>query len=482
VRERQHYNATLGMLAIACWSYALLQTAMAPALGTLQRDLHTTPTWSTWIMTSFLLSAAITTPIIGKLGDQYGKKRLMLISLTIFLVGCIGAAVSWNIWSLIGFRALQGSAGALFALSFAIVRDEFPSGKAGGGIAFLSSLFGVGAGLGIVISGLIVDNFSWRWLFISPAIAIVISLALIARFVPESPVKAPNRVDLPGALLFGSGLGALLLGLTEAENWGWGSAAVLGLFALSVVLLTVWLYVERRVPQPLIDLDVFSQRPVLLANATSLMLGVAMFASFITYPLFVETPRGMDATTQRLADYGLGLTATQTGLTMLPSSILMLGVGLMVGRIGARFGMKWPLAVGSLVLAGATFALAIWHDYVWQLVLEQALFGTGIALTMGSLPALVTESVRQTETGVANGMNVVIRQVGMVIGTQIGAVFLAAYTIGSSSVPSETGFTATFILGGVCAVVAAFFAVLVTPSRRGRRQELALAGAGAGQR
>jgi MFS family permease len=475
--ERQHYNATLGMLAIACCSYALLQTAMAPALGTLQRDLHTNTTWTTWIMTSFLLSAAVGTPIIGKLGDQYGKKRLLLVCLVIFLAGCIGAAAAWNIWSLIAFRALQGTAGALFALSFAVVRDEFPIDKVGSGIAFLSSLFGVGAGVGIVVSGVIVDNFSWRWLFISPAIAIVISLVLIARFVPESPVRAPARVDLPGALLFGLGLGALLLGLSEAEHWGWTSGKVLGLFAIAVALLATWLQVERGVAEPLIDLEVFSHRPVLLANATSLMLGLAMFSSFVTYPLFVETPHGMDAVTRHVADYGFGLSATKTGLTMLPSAVLMLLVGLFVGRIGLRFGMKWPLATGSLVLAAATASLAVLHHHVWQLVVAQALLGTGIALSMGSLPALVTESVRQTETGVANGMNVVIRQVGMVIGTQISAVLLAAYTIGSTGVPSETAFNATFVVGAVAGVAAAVLAFLVTPSRRGRRQELARAGA-----
>src|SRR5918911_3552330 len=202
---------------------------VVPALPTLQRDLHTTTTWVTWVLTVFLLVASVATPILGKLGDQYGKERLLTISLLIFLVGCAGCACAWNIWSLIAFRAVAGAGAAVFPLSFAIIRDEFPPEKVGVGIGLISAVFGVGGGFGIVLSGVIVDNFSWRWLFIVGAIGIAASIVLVHRFVPESPVKAPSRVDLPGAALLGSALVALLLALTEGESWGWTSARIAGL-------------------------------------------------------------------------------------------------------------------------------------------------------------------------------------------------------------------------------------------------------------
>src|SRR6266545_7291295 len=192
-----------------------------PALPALQRELHTTTTWVTWVLTVFLLVASVATPILGKLGDQYGKERLLAITLGIFLVGCIGAAASWNIWVLISFRALQGVGGAIFPLSFSIIRDEFPREKVGVAIGLISAVFGVGGGFGLVLSGVIVDHASWRWLFIVGAVGIAAATVLVRRFVPESPIKTPSRVDYLGASLLSGGLIALLLALTEGEHWGW---------------------------------------------------------------------------------------------------------------------------------------------------------------------------------------------------------------------------------------------------------------------
>lgn len=282
---RRHYNFTLGILTLAGTAFALQQTMVVPALPTLQRDLHTTTTWATWVLTVFLLVAAVATPILGKLGDQYGKERLLAISLTIFLAGCVGCAAAWDIWSLIAFRALAGAGGAVFPLSFAIIRDEFPPEKLGVGIGLVSAVYGVGGGFGIVLAGLIVDNLSWRWLFIVGSIGIAVALALVLRFVPESPIKTPSRVDAPGALLLSAGLIALLLALSEGESWGWSSARIVGLFAVSAVVFCVWVLVELRVPEPLVDMQVFADRPVLLTNLTALIAGFAMFGTFVLVPI-----------------------------------------------------------------------------------------------------------------------------------------------------------------------------------------------------
>src|SRR5215208_3192853 len=237
---RQHYNVTLAILTLAGIAFALQQTMVIPALPTLQEELHTTTTWVTWVLTVFLLVASVATPILGKLGDQYGKERLLVISLTLFLIGSIGAAAAWNIWSLIAWRALQGAGAAVFPLSYGIIRDEFPPEKVGVAIGLVSAVFGIGGGFGIVLSGLIVDNFSWRWLFIVGAVGIGIAVLLVQRFVPESPIKTPSRVDFVGASLLSGGLVALLLALTEGENWGWDSTRTFALFALSAVLLVAW--------------------------------------------------------------------------------------------------------------------------------------------------------------------------------------------------------------------------------------------------
>ena len=452
---RQHYNVTLAALTLAGCAFALQQTMVVPALPTLQRDLHTTTNWVTWVLTIFLLVASVATPILGKLGDQYGKERMLALSLVIFLAGCVGSAAAWNIWSLIAFRAIAGAGAAVFPLSFAIIRDEFPPEKVGVGIGLVSAVFGVGGGLGIVLSGVIVDNFSWRWLFIAGAIGVAASVVLVHRFVPESPIKTPSRVDVPGALLLSAGLIALLLALSEGESWGWGSGRVTGLFVASIVFFASWVRVELHVPEPLVDMRMFAQRPVLLTNLTALISGFAMFGTFVLIPNFVEMPHGL-----------------------LPSSVVLLVAGPLAGKIGRRVGMKWPLAVGLVLVAISAGSFALFHDHPWQILVPMPLFGTGFGFAYAAMATLITEAVRPTETGIATGMNTVMRTVGGVIGGQIGAVLLSAYTIGRTGYPAVTGYEIAFGLAAGASLVAAVLATFVTPNQRMRRRQVAVAAAG----
>jgi EmrB/QacA subfamily drug resistance transporter len=471
--RRQHYNVTLAILTIAGTAYALQQTMVIPALPALQRELHTTTTWVTWVLTILLLVASVSTPVLGKLGDQHGKERLLVISLALFLAGCVGAAVAWNIWTLIVFRAVQGLGAAVFPLSFGIIRDEFPREKVGVGIGLLSAVFGVGGGFGIVFSGLIVDHLSWRWLFILGAIPVAISVVLVHRFVPESPIKTPSRVDFIGAALLSAGLICLLLGLTEGESWGWTSARIAGLFVAAAVFLAVWVGAELSVPEPMVDMHVFMQRPVLLTNLCALITGFALFGTFVLLPNFVETPRGLSAATARVVHYGFGASATKAGLYLLPSSIVMLFAGPATGLIGRRTGFKWPLAAGMVASGAAAGGLALWHDRPWHILAAMPLLGIGVGFAFAAMATLITEAVRPTETGIATGMNTVMRTVGGVIGGEMGAVLLSAYTIRRTSVPSVTGYEAAFAVSAAAAFVGAVVAVFVT-APRARRKPLAV--------
>ena len=452
---RQHHNVTLAVLTLAGTAFAFQQTMVFPALPTFQEEFGASPAWTTWVLTAFLVSAAVTTPILGKLGDQYGKERLLLVSLGLFLAGCVGAAFAWNLPSLIGFRALSGAGGALFPLSFAIVRDEFPRERVGVGIGLLSAVFGVGGGFGIVLSGVIVDHLSWRLLFVLGSIPVAIALVLVHRFVPESPIKTPSRVDVPGALLLSGALVALMVGLTEGEHWGWSSAQVLGLFGLSAAFFLLWGAVESQVAAPMVDLHMLAHRPVLLTNVTTMISGFALFSCFVLIPAFVEAPstRG----------YGFGATATEAGVYLLPSSIAMLFSGPAAGLIGRRFGPRWPLAGGMAVVAAAALVLAAAHEEPWQVVLASALLGIGVGAAFAAMVALITENVDPREMAVATGMNTVVRMVGSVVGGQLGATLLTAQTIGGTSLPAESAFTWTFGLSAVAALLAAAIAISITP-------------------
>ena len=471
--ERQHYGLTLGVLTLAASAFALQQTMVVPALPALERELGASTTWVTWVLTGFLLSAAVFTPILGKLGDRYGKERLLVVALGIFLVGCIGSAAAPDIWTLIGFRILSGAAGAVFPLSIGIIRDEFPPDRMKIGIGLLSAVFGIGGGFGLVLSGLIVDHLSWRWLFVVGAIGVAAALVMVHRFVPESPIRSTSRIDVPGAVLLSLVLATLLLGMSEGPSWGWTSAPVLGLFAASAVSLALWIALELRVDEPLIDIRVLAERPVLLTNATALISGFAMFGSFVLVPRFAESPGGLPAAIADRVDYGFGASATMTGLYLVPGSFLMLFAGPAAGLLGRRFGSKWPLTIGMAIVSLSSAMLAALHDEPWQVVVAMAGLSLGVGFSFAAMAALITEAVDATETGIAMGINTVMRTVGAVVGAQVGAVILAAETLDGTAVPTEGAYVSAFVLATVAAAVAALIAVLVTPLRRGRRTALA---------
>jgi EmrB/QacA subfamily drug resistance transporter len=466
LRERQHYNVTLGILILAGVAFALQQTMVVPALPALREELHTTTAWVTWLLTGFLLTASVATPLLGKLGDQYGKERLLVISLSIFFVGCVGAALAPNIWFLIAFRMVQGAGGAVFPLSFAIIKDEFPEDKVGVAVGSVSAVFAIGGGLGLVLSGIIIDHLSWRWLFIVGAVAVGIAALLVHRFVPESPLKTESSVDFPGATLLSIGLIALLLGMTEGDSWGWGSARIVALFAISAVALVSWGLVELRVPEPMVDMRMLARRPVLVTNLTALIAGFAMFGSFVLIPNFVEIPRDLSASVASMVHYGFGASSTKAGLYLLPSALSGFFSGPLAGILGKRYGSKWPLALGMLIASIGIGLLAEWHSRPWHIVLGAFVLGVGLPFTFAAMAKLIVDSVRPIETGVATGVNTVMRTIGGVVGGQVGAAILTAEKIPGTPVPREGAFATAFWMSAVAAFVGAALAVFVTPLRR----------------
>jgi EmrB/QacA subfamily drug resistance transporter len=462
---RQHYNITLAVLTFAGIAFALQQTMILPALPTLQHELDTTTTWVTWLLTGFLLSASVATPLLGKLGDQYGKERLLVVSLGLFFLGSVGGMLAWDIASLIGCRILQGAGAAVFPLSFSIIKDEFPREKVGVAVGVVSAVFGVGGGLGLVLSGLLVDHLSWRWIFGLGAVAVGIAVVLVHLFVPESPIKTPSRVDVPGALLLSGGLVAMLIALSEGERWGWTSAPVIGLFTIAVVELLAWVRVELRVPEPMVDMRMMANRPVLYANLTGLIAGLAMFGTFAVIPQLVQLPNGLPAELAAMVDYGFGASATTTGLYLLPGAIAGFFTGPLSGVLARRFGPHVPMAIGVGLAALGFGFLAFFHDEPWQVLVGMGIAGGGIPMSFAAMANAIVASVRQSETGIATGMNTVMRTVGGVIGGQVVAAILAADTLGATSVPAESAFTAAFAIAGIGSLFAVVTALLGAPRR-----------------
>jgi EmrB/QacA subfamily drug resistance transporter len=457
---RQHYGITLAVLAVAALAYALLQTMVAPALPAIQRELDASTTSVTWVLTVYLLTASVATPILGRLGDMFGKERMLVVVLLLFALGSLIAALSHSIALLVAGRAVQGAAGAVFPLAFGIIRDEFPRERVATGIGLISATFGIGGGAGLALSGVIVDHLSYEWIFWFGLIVVGIAIVATHLFVPESPVKSPAKVDWAGAGLLSGGLVSLLLAVSEGNRWGWGSPEILGLFALAVVLLVAWVRFEMRHPEPLVDVDLLRLRGVWTTNLTGFLIGFGMFGSFILIPQFVQTPEE--------AGFGFGVGVTGAGLFMVPSAVVMLVAGPLAGMLAGRVGSKVPLLLGTLFAMSSFALLSVAHDREWEMILAVALLGLGIGLSFASMANLIVEAVPQKQTGEATGMNTIMRTVGGAFGGQIAAAIVADHVVAATGFPEESGFTTAFVMGTV-AVTLAFLAALLIPGRRSRQ-------------
>jgi EmrB/QacA subfamily drug resistance transporter len=453
---RQHYGLTFAVLALAGATFALLQSLVAPALPEIQRDLDTTATAAAWILTAYLLSASVTTPILGRLGDIHGKEHMLVAALGLLGVGTLIAALATSIEVMIAGRVIQGFGGAIFPLAFGIIRDEFPRERMASGIALISAILGIGGGLGIVLAGPIVDALSYHWLFWFPLGAIAVTIVMTLLFVPESPVRAPGRINWAGAVLLSAWLVALLVAVSEGSGWGWGDARTIGLLVLGVVLLVAWVMVEDRAREPLVDMGMMRIRGVWTVNAAAFLVGAGMYSSFVLIPQFVEMPRA--------AGYGFEASVTEAGLFLLPSTLGMLLISPLAGRLANRTGARLPLLLGALLTALSFAFLAAAHDQRWQFYVASAILGAGIGLAFASLANLIVEAVRPDQTGVATGMNTVMRSVGGSVGSTIGATIIAG-TVTSAGLPTESGFTAAFIVAAVACLLAAVATVAVPRPR-----------------
>ncbi len=451
---RQHYRLTLAILAFSSMAYGLQQTLVAPALPAIQDDLGISTTAVTYVLTAFLLSASVFTPIIGRLGDMFGKKRMLIATLVVFALGSLVSALSTSIELLIAGRVIQGASGAIFPLAFGIVRDEFPRAKVAGAIGLVSAMIGIGGATGVVFSGVIVDNLSYEWVFWVGVAFTSFTIVLTALFIPESPIKVPARIDWGGAALLSGGMVALLVGVSEGNDWGWLDNRVIGLFTAAGLLLVSWVAYEQRHPAPLVDMRMMSHRPVFTTNLAAVLIGFGMYSSFILFPQFVQTPSE--------TGYGFGSSVTQAGLFLLPNALAMLIAGPTTGMLSARFGSRFTLLLGT-VLTGTSFAfLGFWHSEQWMVYAASFVSGLGIGYAFSAMPNLIIEAVEPTQTGVATGMNAIMRTVGGAIGGQVAAAVLTGY-MAANGYPREAGYTLTFLLlAGALAL--ALVSVLAIPA------------------
>ena len=446
-------NVILGVLLLAGLAYAVLSSAVIPALPTIQHDLHTTETGVTWLLTGFLLSASVGTAIIGRLGDMYGKERLLLWTLLVLAAGTLLAAVANTLAVLIAARVIQGVAGGIFPLSFSIARDEFPPERVAGSIGLISAILGIGGGCGLVVGALIVEHLSWHWLFWLPLGVTLVTAFCTWRYVPESPVRTPGHVNWLAAVLMSVGICCVLIAIAQTTVWGWGDPRTLLLFAAGLGVCAAWVAVELHSREPLVDMAMMRVRGVWTTNLAAFLLGAGLYASFIVYPQFAQLPRPV----------GFGASVVVSSLYLLPAGFAMGLLGAVAGRVAHRFGSKAALLAGASVTALGFGWLAVAHSHPIDMLISSTVFGIGIGLAFAALGNLIVQAVPPSQTGVATGVNTVMRTLGGALGGQLSATFIVDNM--RHGVPTATGFVETFVMATVFLVVCVVAGLLIPGGR-----------------
>ncbi|WP_026239362.1 MFS transporter [Parafrankia discariae] len=438
---------------------ASMQSLVIPLLPELPRLVHASASGAVWAITATLLASAVATPVAGRLGDMYGKRRMLLASLGLLVVGSAVAGLSTTLIPLVVGRTLQGLSAGVIPLGISIMRDELPPERLGSATATMSSSLGVGGAVGLPTAALIADHASWHLLFWVSAGLGVLATALVLWLVPESRARTGGRVDLVGAVGLSTVLVCLLLAISQGADWGWGSGRTLGLAVAGVAVLLVWGRWELRARQPLVDLRTSARRQVLVTNLASIMFGVATMPVRLVQPQILQLPTA--------TGYGLGKSLLVTGLVLTPTGLVMMVVSPLSARISAARGPKTTLMAGAVLIA-AGYGLGIGlMSAIWQLMMVTTVIGAGIGLAYGAMPALIMAAVPISETGAANSLNSLMRTVGAAIASAVGGAVLAGITItvAGVTVPGQNGLRVAMVIGGAAALLALAITTFV-PRRR----------------
>lgn len=452
LRGARSPRSTVALLAVGVGSFGLLQSLIVPVLSQVQERFDTDQATVAWVLTAYLLSAAVATPLIGRVGDAVGKQRMLVVTLSLLAIGSALAALAPSIEWMIAARVVQGLGGGVLPLAFGIIRDEVSPARSGTAVGMVASLLSAAFGIGIVLAGPIVDGLGYTWLFWLPAIATALAAVGTLLFIPESPVRMPGRISILPAVLLAGWLVALLLAVTEGNDLGWGSATIVGLFAAAVVLMLGWVLAERRVAVPLIDLQLMRVRGVWTANAVGFAAGFGTFASLGFLPQLLQTPVE--------SGYGFGDTISQSGWVLLPSSAVAFVMGFVAPRLVRRVSARRVISVGAFVNMVAFGGIALFHEETWQISGWMLLQGLGIGCVVSSLAGVVLSSAPPHQTGVASGMNANIRLIGGAIGSAMMAGIISART-GPGGFPLEAGYRDGFLVLAGVALLASLVALLI---------------------
>lgn len=440
---------TLPALVLSMLAFSMVQTAVVPILPALATAVHVSGGTIAWLMTANLLAAAVLTPLLGRFGDLYGRKPMLLVSLGGLALGSALAVSTESFTWLVVARVLQGAGGGVLPLAIALVRNQLPPQRVPGGIGAVSAAMGIGSALGLVVTGVLMEQWSYKSVFWAGLLVSLVALAWSVAGIPrDRGTGHAGKVDPLGAVTLAGWLCALLLAVSQGNAWGWGSGRIVGLFVAAAVIAAVWAVVELKVPDPLVSIRMLMSPVVAITNVAGAVIGFGMYGCFMVISNFAQTP-------EKIAHYGFSADVLHAGVMLLPSAIGSMTAAPVGAKLIAARGPRVPLSLGGLLAAVAMGFLAVVNGHPVDLYLAAAVFGFGVGLAYTAMPAAINSAVPLQQSGIANGMNAVFRTVGGAVGTAVLGSTLAGDTIEGLPLPTLHAYREAFWITAIGCFAAA---------------------------
>jgi MFS family permease len=430
---------------------AIISSLGAPLIPTIAEDFHVSISSAQWSLTVALLAGAVSSPVMGRLGDGPRRRATMIGGLAAVTAGSVIAAVAPGFGVLVVGRALQGVGLGVLPLAMATARDSLPVRRVAPMIALLSVSAGAAVGAGYPISGALADAAGLPGAFWFGAAVCAVALVCVVVVVPSAAgSRSAPRLDRTGAVLLAATLISVLVAISQGTDWGWGSPQIIGLLVAGGVLAPVWAVQQLRTPAPLVQLRLLRHPAVLTGNVCATVLGVAMYMNLSVVTQFVQLPRSNG--------FGFSASVVVAGLILVPLSVFTLAGSRVLPALVRYVGIRGALAVGCLLVGAGAAIFAVWHGALWQALAMMAVLGLGAGTTFAAIPGLIVRSVPGHETGSALGFCQVVRYVGFSLGSAITAAILASHTSDSTGLPTLSGYTTSLWTAGSICVLAAILA------------------------
>jgi EmrB/QacA subfamily drug resistance transporter len=471
--QKSDITRIVALMAFSGTLIVYVETMIVPAIPIFITFFHTTYNNVSWILTAYLITGTVAAGVFGKLGDIFGKRKVFLILSLIYAISVSFGGFATSLDELIAIRVVQGIGFGMYPLAYAIINDVVPKSKLALAQGLMSATFAVGAGLALVIGAYITQAYSWQWSYhaIAPVAFIQFILSFLFLKDNRSPVK--EKIDFPGVGIMAAGLVMLIFALSEGNTYGWESPLIISLFILSILAFYAFVRYELHSRYAFIDMHLLRSRNILIANFVGLFTMAGMYFLFFTVPTLLQDP----------APSGFGKSIFESGLIMLPATILAMAFAPVAAKVTDSKGPKVSILIGLLISFGAFILLLIDRSTVLDIIKAVTILGTGFSFVLVGIINLLLVSTPKAKAGEAAGMNTVFRELGMTLAPAIGGTFETMYSIrvviGSIpykfnglpfipityGFPSATAYNFTYITG----ITFLLFAVLLTLLVEGKK-------------